>query len=96
MKCLEKKSWQLWVLQKFPKGDTESMKYKREAIIGLYQNLKHWLFKRHLQGKPQTSKKYTQNMYLTNISYFLKNEKLLQLNKKRQPQFKKRKEQQKI
>lgn len=35
-------------------------------------------------------------MYLTNNSYFLKNEKLLQLNKKRQPQFKKRKEQQKI
>lgn len=45
MKCLEKKSWQLLVLQNFLKCDTESMKYKREAIIGLYQNLKHWLFK---------------------------------------------------
>lgn len=29
MKCLEKKSWQLWVLQKFPKGDTEYEIQKR-------------------------------------------------------------------
>lgn len=75
------------------------MKYRRKKQqIRLHQDLKHWLLKKLLilKGKPQTSKKDIQNMYLTNILYFYKIFKNYNSIKKKMTSILKKKKQQKI